>query len=174
MFQKYSCQVSKPSDVSGGIFSKRVTDDDDRRKTFFLASRGEDSSLIHRVVIMVMEYRIVACPLAIATSDVRTLPAGALQKLQLSFEKLSVVVELRTFVPDHVAIYIKFFFEVKEQLFEQTFCHLTFPVRGRRRAVEKFESSFNIGDRVHELPFPSRQTVKHTAVMPCSSQGMTA
>ena len=29
MFQKLSCQVSKPSDVSGGIFSKRVTDDDD-------------------------------------------------------------------------------------------------------------------------------------------------
>ena len=59
MFQNFSCQISKPSDVSGGIFSKRVTDDDDRRKTFFefLASRGEDSSLTHRVVTMVMEYR---------------------------------------------------------------------------------------------------------------------
>ena len=77
-------------------------------------------------------------------------------------------------MPDLVAIYINFSFKVKEQLFEQTFCHLMFPVRGRRLAVEKFESSLNIGVRVHELPFPSRQIVKHTAVMPCSSQGMTA
>ena len=38
-----------------GFFSKRVTDDDDRRKTFFLASCGEYSSLIYRVVTM--EYR---------------------------------------------------------------------------------------------------------------------
>ena len=44
-----------------------------------------------------------------------------------------------------------------------------------RRAVEKFESSLNIGDRVHQLPFPSRQTVMHTAVIYLvSSQGMTA
>ena len=38
-----------------GFFSKRVTDDDDRRKTFFLASCSEYSSLIYRVVAM--EYR---------------------------------------------------------------------------------------------------------------------
>ena len=48
---------SRPTFLAG-FFSKRVTDDDDRRKTFFLASRGEDSSLIYRVVTMVMEYRI--------------------------------------------------------------------------------------------------------------------
>ena len=36
----------------------------------------------------------------------------------------------------------------------------------RRLTVEKFESSRNIGDRIHELPFPSRQTVMHTAIMP--------
>ena len=58
MFQKYSCQVSKPCHVSGGIFSKRVMDDDDRRKTFFLASCSEYSSLIYRVVTM--EYRTSA------------------------------------------------------------------------------------------------------------------
>ena len=45
---------SRPT-FRAGIFSKRVTDDDDRRKTFFLASLGEESSLIHRVVTM--EYR---------------------------------------------------------------------------------------------------------------------
>ena len=50
MFQKYSCQVSKPSDVSGGIFSKRVTDDDDRSNTFFLASCSE-------YCVVTMEYR---------------------------------------------------------------------------------------------------------------------
>ena len=44
MFQNYSCQISKPPDVSGGFFFfKRVTDDDDRRKTFFLASCSEYS-----------------------------------------------------------------------------------------------------------------------------------
>ena len=53
---------SRPTFLAG-FFSKRVTDDDDRRNTFFLASRGEDSSLIHRVVTMDMEYR---SPLAIA------------------------------------------------------------------------------------------------------------
>ena len=35
-----------------GFFSKRVTDDDDRRKTFFLTSCSEYSSLIYRVVTM--------------------------------------------------------------------------------------------------------------------------
>ena len=38
-----------------GFFSKRVTDDDDRRKTFFLPSCRQYSSLIYRVVTM--EYR---------------------------------------------------------------------------------------------------------------------
>ena len=111
MFQNIPAKFQIRPTFLAGFFSKRVTDDDDRRKTFFLASRGEDSSLIHRVVTIVMEYRIVACPIAIATSDVRTLdtqlPARALQKLQLSFEEVSVIVdhELQTFVPDHVAIY---------------------------------------------------------------------
>ena len=45
---------SRPTFLAG-FFSKRVTDDDDRRKTFFLASCSEYSSLIYRVVTM--EYR---------------------------------------------------------------------------------------------------------------------
>ena len=63
-----------------------------------------------------------------------------------------------------------FSIKAKEQLFEQTFCHLIFPVRGNsisRLAVEKFESSLSIGDGVHELPLPSRQTVMHTVIMSC-------
>ena len=53
-FKNIPAKFQIPSDVSAGIFSKRVTDNDDPRKTFFLASRGEDSSLIHRGVTMVM------------------------------------------------------------------------------------------------------------------------
>ena len=70
-------------------------------------------------------------------------------------------------------ICIDFSFKVKEQLFEQTFCHLIFPVHCKASwlwcAVEKFESSLNIGDRVHELPFPSRQTVIYLFIyaIPC-------
>ena len=45
---------SRPTFLAG-FFSKRVTDDYDRRKTFFLASCSEYSSLIYRVVTM--EYR---------------------------------------------------------------------------------------------------------------------
>ena len=84
MFKKYSCQVTKPSDVPGGIFfPKRVTDDDDRRKTFFLASCSEYSSLIFRVVTM--EYRR-------STGDqgaVHALPVGphSASFLQLSFDQ---------------------------------------------------------------------------------------
>ena len=45
---------SRPT-LLAGFFSRRVTDDDDRTKTFFLASCSEYSSLIYRVVTM--EYR---------------------------------------------------------------------------------------------------------------------
>ena len=45
---------SRPTFLAG-FFSKRVTDDDDRRKTFFLASCSEYSPLNYRVVTM--EYR---------------------------------------------------------------------------------------------------------------------
>ena len=128
MFQKYSCQVSKPSDVSGGIFSKRVTDDDDRRKTFFLASCSEYSSLIYRVVTM--EYRTGDRGNACISSE--SLSASF---LQLSFDQqipwfFIVLLELRTVVPDHL-VAIRLFFKAKEQLFEHTFCHLIFPVRDK-------------------------------------------
>ena len=45
---------SRPTFLAG-FFSKRVTDDDDRRKTFLLASCSEYRSLNYRVVTM--EYR---------------------------------------------------------------------------------------------------------------------
>ena len=63
-----------------------------------------------------------------------------------------------------------FSFKAKEQLFEQTFYHLSFPVRGKSIVDSLWKSwspRLNIGDRVHELPFPSRQTVMHTVIMSC-------
>ena len=105
MSQKYSCQVSKPSDVSGGIFSKRVTDDDDRRKTFFLASCSEYSSLIYRVVTM--EYRTGDDDPAVSPhSELRELSAAVVQQIPRFF---IVLLDLRTFVPDHV-VAIRLFF----------------------------------------------------------------
>ena len=54
--QKYTCQVSKQSDIPGVIFfSKRVTVDDVPRKTFFFAPRGAHMSLTFGFVVM--EYR---------------------------------------------------------------------------------------------------------------------
>ena len=91
-----------------GFFSKRVTDDDNRRKTFFLASCSECSSLIYCVVTM--EYR---------TSDrgsAHAFPVSlhSASFLQLSFDKqipwfFIVLLQLRTFVPDHV-VAIRLFF----------------------------------------------------------------
>ena len=63
-----------------------------------------------------------------------------------------------------------FSFKAKEQLFEQTFYHLIFPVRGKSIVDSLWKSwspRLDIGDRVHELPFPSRQTVMHTVIMSC-------
>ena len=92
------------------FFSKRVTDDDDRRKTFFLASCSEYSSLNHHVVTM--EYR----RLAIAAMHALIFPVGphSASFLQLSFDQqipwfFIVLLELRTFVPDQV-VAIRLFF----------------------------------------------------------------
>ena len=134
MFQIHSCRVSKPSDISGGIFSKRVTDDDDRRKTFFLTSCGEFSSLIPRFT---MEYR---------TSN----RGSAFPELCKNFSCPSTskfldfffaLIELRTFVPDHVVAIRLFFFLAKEQLFEQLVCHPMFPVRGKLIVDSLWKSS---------------------------------
>ena len=94
-----------------GFFSKRVTDDDDRRKTFFLASCSEYSSLIYRVVTM--EYRTGDRGGACISSAVAVGPHSA-SFLQLSFDQqipwfFIVLLELRTFVPDHVVV-IRLFF----------------------------------------------------------------
>ena len=55
MFKKIPAKFQSRPTFLAGFFSKRVTDDDDRRKTFFLASCSEYSSLIYHVVTM--EYR---------------------------------------------------------------------------------------------------------------------
>ena len=94
---------SRPTFLAG-FFSKRVTDDDDRRKTLFLASCSEYCSLIYRVVTM--EYR---------TSDRgNAVSPHSASFLQLSFNQqipwfFLVLLELRTFVPDHL-VAIRLFF----------------------------------------------------------------
>ena len=91
---------SRPT-FRAGFFSKRVTDDDDRRKTFFLASGGEESSLIHRVVTM--EYRTSVPTRDIAAVLCQSAHSASSAKTSAVLRG-PVVVELLTFVPDHVAI----------------------------------------------------------------------
>ena len=101
---------SRPT-LLAGFFSKRVTDDDDRRKTFFLASCGECSSLIYCVVTM--EYRtsdrgmcmVHAFPWSIRTPRVTF--AAVVRPAKAWF--FIVLLELRTFVPDLV-VAIRLFF----------------------------------------------------------------
>ena len=127
---------SRPTFLEG-FFSKRVTDNDDRRKTFFLASCSEYSSLIYRVVTM--EYRTSDRGAYISSgSALRELlhavavvrPANSLIFHCASWASNFCAWPCRRHAAD-------FSFKVKEQLFEQTFCHLIFPVRGKS-AVEKF------------------------------------
>ena len=97
---------SRPTFLAA-FFSKRVTDDDDRRKTFFLASCSEYSSLIYRVVTM--EYgtgdRGGACISSTSGSALRELSAAVVRPALIFI----VLLELRTFVPDHV-VAIRLFF----------------------------------------------------------------
>ena len=151
MFQKYSCQVSKPSDVSGGIFFQKSDGRRRSKETFFLASYSGFSSLISRVVTI--EYRRSTLLLAIARQSV-------LRELSFDQQFLDFVLhELRTFLPDHV-VAIRLFFQSEGAVVRTNILSPDLSCSRQvhcRLALEKFESSLNIGDRVHELPFPSRQ-----------------
>ena len=68
---------------------------------------------------------------------------------------------LRTVLPDRI---VGHSFKVKEQLFNLTFCRLIFPVRDVSVAVEIFEYSRTVGDRV---VVASRQNGMHMVVLPC-------
>ena len=96
---------SRPTFLAG-FFSKRVTDDDDRRKTFFLASCSEYSSLNYRVVTM--EYRTSDRGMAMRLQHVRT-PRAFFSCRPANSLIFIVLLELRTFVPDHV-VAIRLFF----------------------------------------------------------------
>ena len=72
---------SRPTFLAG-FFSKRVTDDDDRRKTFFLASCSEYSSLNFRVVTM--EYRTSDRGICIRSAAVHDRSPHSASFLQLS------------------------------------------------------------------------------------------
>ena len=64
-----------------------------------------------------------------------------------------------------------FSFKVKEQLFEQTFCHLIFPVRGKSIVDSLWKSSspvsINIWDRVHTSCCSRRGKQSCTQIMSC-------
>ena len=143
---------------------------DGRRRSkedFFLASCGEYSSLIYRVVTM--EYRTndhgSAC---ISSRESRTPQAFCSCRSTskfLDFTLCFLSFELSCLTMSSPS---DFSFKAKEQLFELLSPDLSCSRQvDCRLAVEKFESSLNIGDRVHELPFPSRQTVMHTVIMSC-------
>ena len=92
-----------------GFFSKRVTGVDHRRKTFFLASCSEYSSLIYRVVTM--EYRTSdrgsACACISSDSARRKLSEAVVRPANsLIFHGASWA---SNFVPDHV-VAIRLFF----------------------------------------------------------------
>ena len=149
------------------FFSKRVTDDDDRRKTFFFASCSEYSSLIYRLVTM--EYRTSDRGSACISSEsaLRVLSAAVVRPANtLIFHCASWASNLcawlchrhPTFLSSEGAVVRTNILSPDLSCSRQVHCRL---------AVEKFESSLNIGNRVHELPFPSRQTVMHSVIMSC-------
>ena len=122
-----------------GFFSKTVTDDVDPRKILFLASCSEYSSLIYRIVTM--EYRtsdrggasLHACPVCpCAVCSCRSTSKFLDFSLCfLCFELLCLTMSS----PSDCS------FRVKEQLFEQIFCHLIFPVRGKSIVDSLWKSS---------------------------------
>ena len=97
---------SRPKCLAG-FFFKSEKDNDDRRKTFFLASCSEHSFLIHRVVTM--EYRSSDRWRAVRT--LRALQTSAVLR-QANSDWFFFILELWVFVPDHVAS-VRLFFESK-------------------------------------------------------------
>ena len=130
------------------FFSKRVTVDDVPRKTFFFAPLGQYTSSTFRDVAM--EYRSMPTHVAVHfLSAGRTLLDRELCNnvsiLASTSKRLSLF--LRTFLPDRI-VAVRPFFKVKEQLLNQIFCGLIFSVRNVSVALESFEFSLTVGDRV--------------------------
>ena len=146
-----------------GFFSKRVTDDDDRRKTFFLASCSEYSSLIYRVVTM--EYRTGGRGAVHALPVVRTPRAFCSCRSTNKFLDFSLCFLSFELLCLTMSSPSDFSFKVKEQLFEQTFCTWSFLFEASQlstRCGKVRVQSQHRRSSSHELLFPSRQTVMHT------------
>ena len=146
-FKKIPAKFQSRPTFLPGFFSKRMTDEDDRRKTFFVASCGEYSSLIYRVVTM--EYRTSDRGSARISSEsaLRELSAAV---VQLDFSLCFLSFELSCLTMSSPS---DFSFKAKEQLFEQTFCHLIFPVRGKSIADSLWKSSSPVS--TSEIEFTS-------------------
>ena len=169
---------SRPTFLAGVFFFKRVTDDDDRRKTFFLASCSEYTSLISRFVTM--EYRTSNRGMrnALLTIDACISSESALRELSAHASVVRPANSLFFHCASWASNFCAWpsrrhptFFILSEGAVVRT--NILSPDLSCLRqvdfrlAVEKFDSSLNIGDRLHELPFPSRQTVMHTVIMTC-------
>ena len=120
-----------------------------------------------------MEYRTShrgsACTSPVSPHSASFL-SGSCRSTSKFLDFFIVLLELRTFVPDHVVAIPTFSFKSDGAVFRTNILSPDLSCSRQvdcRLAVEKFESSLNIGDRVHELPFPSRQTVLHTVIMSC-------
>ena len=136
MFKKYFCQVSKPSDVPGGIFFQK-SDGRQRLKEDFLHVVSTAPNLPHCYHGVpywrsrrCMHFQWVRTPRAFCSCR-STSKFLDFSLCFLSFELLCLTMSSPS----------DFSFKVKEQLFEQTFCHLIFPVRGKSIVDSLWKSS---------------------------------
>ena len=122
-----------------------MTVDDVPRKTFFFAPRGEHRSLTFRFVVM--EYRSMPTHVAAGTPDPwprsRTLqnasiPASPASDFCCFFELFCLTISSLSGLS----------FKVKEQLFNLIFCRLISSVRDVSVALESFDFSLTVRDRV--------------------------
>ena len=165
---------SRPTFLAG-FFSKRVTDDDDRRKTFLLASCSEYSSLNYRVVTM--EYRTSDRGNSRNAHAARPHSASFLQLSSSKFLDFSLCFLSFELLCLTIWSPSDFSFKAKEQLFEQTFCHLIFPVRGKSIVDSLWKSSSPVS--TSEIEFTScrsRRGKQSCTQWSClvSSRGMIA
>ena len=167
MLKKYSCQVSKTSDISAGIFFQK-SDGRRRSKEEFLPRFMWWVQLLNSPLCYhgVPYKRSWHC-----SRPVRT--RRALQKLQLLFDQQNSLILFLCLLsfelwcltmssPSDV------FFKREGAVVQTTFCHSIFPVRGKPEIVDSlWKSSSPVSTSGIIVEFPSRQTVMHTAIMTC-------
>ena len=167
MFQKCSCQVSKPSDVSGRIFFEK-SDGRRRSKEDFLPRFMWWVQLLnlprcYHGVPYQRSRHVRAFRIPVSPHSASFLHLSSTKFLDFSLCFLSF--ELLCLTMSYVAI--RLFFQSEGAVVR---ANILSPVRGKSIVDSLWKCwspRLNIGDRVHELPFPSRRTVMHTVIMSC-------